>query len=298
MRLHNFGYLVKEGARSVVRNKLMSFACIGVLVACMLLIGGATMLSLNVTAMVGFVEEQNEVSIFLEDWLTPSDLEMMELELGSMRNIARCVFISKEEALEDLMLQDPVMFAGLEEDNPMPNKFIVQIADLAQIEDTVNQLRQMEGVEKVNANTDVAAMLVTVRKAIAYSGAVIVAILLMVSVVIITNNIKLTIYSRRREINIMKYVGATDIFIRMPFLVEGVIIGLVSAVVAFLILGFGYTYLIAWVGEKFSAFLGPIFGRAIDFWSIAHYIFGAFATMGIFIGAVGSGIFVRKHLKV
>ena len=238
----------------------MSFACIGVLVACMLLIGGATMLSLNVTAMVGFVEEQNEVSIFLEDWLTPSDLEMMELELGSMRNIARCVFISKEEALEELMLQDPVMFAGLEEDNPMPNKFIVQIADLAQIEDTVNQLRQMEGVEKVNANTDVAAMLVTVRKAIAYSGAVIVAILLMVSVVIITNNIKLTIYSRRREINIMKYVGATDIFIRMPFLVEGVIIGLVSAVVAFLILGFGYTYLIAWVGRS-SAPSGPIFGR-------------------------------------
>ncbi len=298
MRLHNFGYLVKEGARSVVRNKLMSFACIGVLVACMLLIGGAAMLSLNVTAMVGFVEEQNEVSIFLEDWLTPSDLEMMELELGSMGNIARSTFVSKEEALEELMLQDPVMFGGLEEDNPMPNKFIVQIDDLARIEDTVAKLREMEGVEKVNANTDVASMLVTVRKAIAYSGAVIVAILLVVSVVIITNNIKLTIYSRRREINIMKYVGATDTFIRMPFLVEGVLIGLLSAIMAFLILGFGYTYLIAWIGEKFSAFLGPIFGRAIDFWSIAHYIFGAFATMGVFIGAVGSGIFVRKHLRV
>lgn len=298
MRLHNFGYLVKEGARSVVRNKLMSFACIGVLVACMLLIGGAAMLSLNVTAMVGFVEEQNEVSIFLEDWLTPSDLEMMELELGSMGNIARSTFVSKEEALEELMLQDPVMFGGLEEDNPMPNKFIVQIDDLARIEDTVAMLREMEGVEKVNANTDVASMLVTVRKAIAYSGAVIVAILLVVSVVIITNNIKLTIYSRRREINIMKYVGATDTFIRMPFLVEGVLIGLLSAIMAFLILGFGYTYLIAWIGEKFSAFLGPIFGRAIDFWSIAHYIFGAFATMGVFIGAVGSGIFVRKHLRV
>ena len=298
MRLHNFGYLMKEGARSVVRNKLMSFACIGVLVACMLLIGGAAMLSLNVTAMVGFVEEQNEVSIFLEDWLTPSDLEMMELELGSMKNIARSTFVSKEEALEELVLQDPVMFAGLEDDNPMPDKFIVQIDDLARIEDTVAKLREMEGVEKVNANTDVASMLVTVRTAIAYSGAVIVAILLLVSVVIITNNIKLTIYSRRREINIMKYVGATDAFIRMPFLVEGVIIGLLSAILAFLILGFGYTYLIAWVGEKFSAFLGPIFGRAIDFWSIAHYIFGAFATMGIFIGAVGSGIFVRKHLRV
>ena len=298
MRLHNFGYLVKEGARSVIRNKLMSFACIGVLVACMLLIGGATMLSLNVTAMVGYVEEQNEVTVFLEDWLTPSDLEMMELEFNSMSNIARCVFVSKEEALEELMRQDPVMFAGLEDDNPMPNKFIVQIADLAKIEETVEQLRQMEGVEKVNANTDVAAMLVTIRRAIAYSGAVIVAILLVVSVVIITNNIKLTIYARRREINIMKYVGATDFFIRMPFLVEGVIIGLASAIIAFLILGFGYTYLITWVGEKFSAFLGPIFGRAIDFWSIAHYIFGGFAAMGIFIGAMGSGIFVRKHLRV
>ncbi len=137
-----------------------------------------------------------------------------------------------------------------------------------------------------------------VRQSIAWCGAGIVAILVVVSIVIITNNIKLTIFSRRREINIMKYVGATDTFIRMPFLVEGIVIGLVSAALAFLLLGFGYTYLMQWVSERFGDFLGPVFERAIDFWSIAHYMFGAFAALGVLIGTTGSGFFVRKHLRV
>lgn len=299
MRLHNFGYLVKEGARNVVHNRLMSFACIGVLVACMLLIGGAAMVSLNVSSMIQFVEDQNEVVVFLEDHLTQSDIEVMQLSLVSNPNIANVVFVSKEEAMDALILENPDLFLGLEQDdNFLPNKFTLQVADLAYMETTVDEILRMDGVEKINASTDVANILVTVRRAIAYSGAAVVAILVVVSIVIITNNIKLTIFSRRREINIMKYVGATDAFIRMPFLVEGMLIGLLSAVIAFLVLGVGYTYLLQWVGQEFSTFIGPVFSRAVDFWEIAHYIFGAFAALGVFIGFIGSGFFVRKHLKV
>jgi cell division transport system permease protein len=277
----------------------MSFACIGVLVACMLLIGGAAMISLNVTAMVNFVEDQNEVSVFLLQTMTPSDAEVMGLTLKNMDNIARVTFISKEEALEALILENPDLFLGLDEgDNFLPDKYIVQIDDLARMEETLERIGGLSGIEKVNASTDVAKMLVAVRQAIAWCGAGIVAILVVVSIVIITNNIKLTIFSRRREINIMKYVGATDTFIRMPFLIEGMVIGLISAALAFLVLGFGYTYLMQWIGERFGDFLGPVFERAIEFWSIAHYMFGAFAALGVLIGMAGSGFFVRKHLRV
>ena len=302
MRFHNFAYLLRQGARNVLRNRLMSFACIGVLVACMLLIGGAAMISLNVNAMIRFVEDQNEVMVFLEDTITDADIALMDLSLSGFDNIARFTFVSKAEVLQRQKElagpEDAPMFDFPEEDNPFPNTYIVQIRDLARIEDTVARLRGLEGVEKVNASTEVAEILVAVRQAVAASGAGVVFILIAVSIVIITNNIKLTIFSRRKEINIMKYVGATDVFIRMPFLVEGMLIGLISAILAFLALGFGYTYLLQWIGDKFGGFLGPVFDKAIDFWSISNYIFGAFAALGIVIGAVGSGIFVRKHLKV
>lgn len=299
MRLHNFGYLIKEGARSLARNRLMSFACIGVLVACMLLIGGASMLSLNVASIVKYVEDQNEMKVFVDDSFGSTDIEVLQLNLAEVKNLSGITFISKEEALEEMIAIEPEIFLGLEgDDNPLPNMFLVRVADLAYIEDTIEEIRRLDGVEKINASTDVAATLVALRKAIAYSGATVVLILVMVSMVIITNNIKLTIFARRKEINIMKYVGATDAFIRMPFLVEGILIGLIAAVIAFLILGFGYTYLMGWIGEKFASFIGAFFNRTIDFWDIAPYMFGAFAALGVFIGATGSGLFVRKHLKV
>ena len=302
MRLHNVGYLIREGGRNVVRNRLMSFACIGVLVACMLLIGGATMVALNVNAMVNFVEDQNELIVFLEEWASADDLAVINATLDGMGNVAQYTFVSKHESLEELIEQageDAALYIDLRgEENPLPDTYIVSVADLAFMTETVGQLRSIRGVERVNYSSEVATILVAVRQAVAYSGLVVVSILIVVSIVIITNNIKLTIFARRKEINIMRYVGATDTFIRLPFLVEGIIIGLVSAVIAFLILGFGYTYLLAWVGDQFSNLVGPLFDRAVDFWSIARYIFGAFAGLGVFIGIVGSTSFVKKYLKV
>jgi len=302
MRLHNFGYLIKEGAKNVVQNRLMSFACIGVLVACMLLIGGAALLSLNVSAMVDFVEDQNELVVYLEDWMTPQDVEVMNVNLSGFENIASFTFVCRHDSLEQLIAgagEDAILYIGLRgEENPLPDIYIVSVSDLAYMSETVARLREMRGVNRVNYSAEVATILVALRRAVAYSGMVVVGILIAVSVVIITNNIKLTVFARRKEISIMKYVGATDAFIRMPFLVEGIILGLAAAILAFLILGFGYTYLLGWIEDQFGGNVGPLFARAIDFWYIAPYVFGAFAGMGVFIGMIGSGAFVRKYLKV
>ena len=299
MRLHNIGYLIKEGFKNVARNRLMSFACIGVLVACMLLIGGAAIISLNVNAMVDFVEEQNEFVVFLEDW---ADISSVDAALAGLENIAGFEFFTRDQNLEDLIYaagDDAALFIAMRGDeNPLPNTYIVSVINIAYLSRTVQQIQEIRGVERVNYYSEVSDILVAVRRAVAYSGMVVVGILIAVSLVIITNNIKLTVFARRKEISIMKYVGATDAFIRMPFLVEGIVIGLSSAVIAFLILGFGYTYMIGWIGEQFGGVALPLFERAVDFWLIAPYVFGAFAGLGVFVGMVGSGSYVRRYLKV
>ncbi len=303
MRLNNFAYLCKEGARNLVVNKLMTFACIGVLVACLLLIGGAAMFSLNVNSIVTYVEQQNEVTAFIDENMQKEDIEVLTLTLENMENILQITYVSKTEALDQLKQrvdQDGKyigLFDGLEDDTLL-DTYIIRIKDLSKLEDTVARLRETDGIVQVNASTDVANILTGLKQTVNVAGAIVVLILIVVSVAIITNTIKLTVYSRRKEINIMKYVGATDGFIRLPFLVEGMLIGLIAAIFAFFILGFGYTYLLQWAGEHYGDQISIIITNAIDFWGIALYVLAAFGGLGIFIGIVGSGVFVRKHLKV
>jgi len=302
MRLHNFTYLLKEGARNVVSNKLMSLASIGVLMACLLLIGSATLFSLNVNSIVRYVEQQNEVVAFLEADLTREDVQVLELTLGQMDNILETTYISKDAALEqqkaDIGPEFEGLLDGLEDDNPLLDRFVLRVGDPSRIENTVAALRATDGILKVNAATEVSYILAGLKQAVTVAGMTIVAILVVVSVVIITNTIKLTVFSRRKEINIMKYVGATDLFIRMPFLVEGMLIGLLAATLAFLMLGYGYTYLLGWIGENYAAQLPIVVDNAIDFWEFAPQLLAGFAGLGVFIGVVGSGVFVRKYLKV
>ena len=301
MRLRNFGYLLKEGARNLFANKLMSFACVGVLVACMMLIGGSAMIFLNINNIVNYVEDQNEVVAFLEEGLSKQDREVIALYLKDMDNVLEITFVSKEEALQSerqKMGEMASLLDDFEDDNPFPDKYNLRIDDLSILEETADKVRALEGIEKVVAPTEVAAVLTGAKQVVGIAGASVVIILVIVSIVIITNTIKLTVFSRRKEINIMKYVGATDGFIRMPFLVEGMLIGLIAATLAFFVLGVGYTWLVQWMSETFTQYIAIVHENAVNFWDIAHYMFAAFAGLGIFIGAVGSGVFVRKYLKV
>lgn len=301
MKLHNFTYLLKEGGRNIFSNKLMSFACIGVLVACFLLIGSAVLLSLTVNNVVRYVENQNEVVAFLEDDVTEDDISVISLALKNIDNIGQVTFESKEEAAEShkaTMGDRAYELEGLDINIAYPNSFIIQVRELSQLAETVSEIKEIDGIEKVNSQDEVAAILSGLKTAVNYAGTGIVLILVAVSVVIITNTIKMTVFSRRKEINIMKYVGATDGFIRMPFLVEGMLIGLIAATLAFLVLGFSYTYILQWAGLNYGQYIGVVLNSAVNFRDVGPYIFVDFAAIGMFIGVVGSGIFVRRYLKV
>lgn len=301
MRLHNIGYLIKEGARNIFSNKLMSFACIGVLVACFLLIGGAVLLSLSVNNMVEYVENQNEIVAFLDDDVSATQASAIGRTLEEMDNIGEVIFVSKEEALEEEKAQAEEygdIFEGLEDDNPLPDKYIIQIESIDALSGTIEAVEATDGVQKVLAQTDVARILAGVKKAVNYAGTAIVLILVLVSMIIITNTIKLTVFSRRKEINIMKYVGATDSFIRMPYLVEGMLIGLLAAILAFALLGGGYTYLLSWANQHYGSQLGIVLESAVTFGEAGVMLFVGFALIGVLIGMTGSMLFVRKYLRV
>ncbi|MCL2068477.1 MAG: permease-like cell division protein FtsX [Oscillospiraceae bacterium] len=302
MRVHNFAYLFRTGIKNIFYNKLMSFACIGVLVACLLLIGSSMLFTITINNMATDVESQNEVVVFLDTRLTMREVEAVDVSLRAIPNIIGQRFISKEQGLEEekeKMGDLGQLLAGLEgADNPLPDKYVLRIADSSRIDETLAQINAIGGVDYVNASIEVAHILTGIRNTVYYAGAAVVIILVVVSLVIITNTIKLTVFSRRREIQIMKFVGATDSFIRLPFLVEGTLIGLIAAFFAFVMLGVGYTYLIEWAKENYMAYFALILNNTVDFTDIALEIMIGFSAVGVLIGVLSSGFFVRKHLRV
>lgn len=298
MRGSSFGYLIRVGVRSVFKNRLMSFASIGVLMACMLLIGSAGMLSLNVNSIVGYVEDQNEVMVFADDNLDEDELQNLDLDLHSLDNIRDIQFISREQTLEEFNQKSEEGLGFEEGDNPFPNAFRLSVDDLSRLSETVEKLQGLEGVIEVNAPTDIASTIVSVKQAVYIGGSSIVLILAIVALIIIANTIKITVFNRRKEINIMKFVGATDMFIKLPFFVEGMVLGLLAASLAFFILWGGYEYLVTWMDGNQSALFMMFKEQIIPFESIALMMYGAFAAGGVLIGVGGSMIFVRKYLRV
>ncbi|MBC8545756.1 ABC transporter permease [Clostridiaceae bacterium NSJ-31] len=299
MRGSSLGYLFKEGARNVWVNRLMSLASIGVLIACMLLIGSSVLLSVNMNNVVGYVEDQNEVVIVLEDDMDQSELDELDDELHDIENINNIVFVSKEEAFQNEKdkLGDAAELLR-EDDNFYPNTYRIKIDDLEFLDETVDEIGRLFGVEDVKAPTDIAETLTSVKKLVITMGMGIVALLIGVTLIIIANTIKITVFNRRKEISIMKYVGATDLFIKLPFMIEGLILGLISAIMAYFILWGGYSYLLSWLEENPSTWIQSMYGSILPFKEIGLKLFGGFALGGTGLGVIGSMIFVRNYLKV
>ncbi len=301
MKTSSFGYLLKEGCRNMISNRLMSVASIGVLTACLLLIGGAVLLTLNVNSIVGYVEDQNEVMVFVDDEADEDTIESMDMDLNRIKNVHEVIFVSKEEALEqqmELLADSADLLAGFEEDNPFPNSFRLKIDDLSTLSETLEEIEQIYGVESISASADLAATITDIKRGISFAGTYIVAIMSLVSMVIVANTTKITVFSRRREINIMKYVGATDAFIRMPFLIEGILLGLIAAVLAFFLLWGGYAYAAQWLGTAPSSWLQLAYANMVAFDDVSLKLLGGFAAAGTGIGALGSMVFIGKFLKV
>ncbi len=301
MRGSSFGYLVGEGVRGMMANRLMALASIGVLTACLLLIGGAWLLTENVNSIIGHVEDQSEAMVFVADDVDTEGILAIEEQLYALDNIHEIIFVSKEQALQqqqELLEENAYLFEEFSEDNPYPNSFRLKIDDLSLQEQTLNEVMAIEGTDGISASADLASTITDIKNGISFSGVFIVSILSVVSLVIVVNTIKITVFSRRKEISIMKYVGATDLFIRMPFLVEGILLGLISAALAFLALWGGYIGVIGWMREADSSWVSLAFTNLVDFQSVWFMIFGTFAAAGIGIGTIGSMAFIGRFLKV
>ena len=284
MRGSSFTYLIKEGARNIWVNRMMSLASIGILVSCMLLIGSAILLSINLNGMVGYVETQNEMVAFLEDSADDSTVSLVQTALENNENVDSFAFVSREEALEQYSEIVPEsLMQSLEEDKEevFPLSFRITLKDLSKIDQTIGEIESIPGIMQVNAPTNVAETVTGIKRAVYICGLGIVVILLAVTLIIIANTIKVTVFNRRKEINIMKFVGATDLFIRMPFVVEGV-----------------YSYLLNYVQEQAPVTVASFLKNLVPFSQVAKQLFASFAAGGIMVGVFGSMIFVRKHLKV
>lgn len=301
MNTGSLKYLIKQGIVNVWLNRLMSLASIGVLTACFILVGGAALVSVNLSELFTTIEQQNEMEVFIQDDASQATIDKLGEDIRALDGVADVTFISKEQVLEETvasMGSEGDLLAGLEEDNPMPNTYRVTLNDLDKLPDVIASCEQMQGVESTLAATQVAETLSGIRNAVVIVGAIIIGILLLTSLVVIGNTIRLTVFARRREINIMKYVGATNAFIRLPFVTEGILLGLIAAVLAFLVLWLVYSSVTQFFVGSVIPWVTLMRNSIIPFRELWYWLLGGFAICGVLVGAVGSASAVRKHLKV
>ncbi len=291
--MKGIGYLVKEGIKNVWNNRMMSLASIGVLVSCLLMTGLAVLLSLNVTSVVNSVGKDNQVTVFLNDDVNELQA-VMEIgpELRNIENVSECEFYSKDEAIKELEAELGNLFEELQGDNnPLPHAFHITMENLAQYDETVEKIVNTQGVYKVSDRSDVASKLTSLNELVTQIGLWIVIVLALISLFIISNSIRMTMYSRRFEISIMKSVGATNWFIRIPFIIEGEVLGLIAGLLSSGIIAFLYNGMIVAV-----QYIIPF--SKINYSDVAFQMTLAFIVLGIVIGAIGAGISIGRYLKM
>lgn len=298
MRVGSFTYLLKQGAKNTYLNKAMSFASVGVLTACLILVGLAALLSENIKSIAQTIQQQNEIVIYVEDDISAAQEAELDRQIRSMDNILSVEYTSKEQAFDEQKEKLGDLLDGYENEDVFPASYHIKVKDLTLIDDNVDKVNALSGVYRVDAPTDVAEIMIKTDNGVSIGGTVVIVALLIVSFVIIMNTIKITVFSRRREINIMKYVGATNSFIRMPFLVEGMILGFISAIVSFFVVWYFYSQVLSAIGGESNAFIASTTQALIPFSEIAFPLLASYVLAGVLIGGMGSLVSIRKHLKV
>lgn len=292
MRLSGLGYLLKEGIKSIWSNRMMSIASIGVLVSCLLLTGAAELIALNVSAVVDEIGGENVTRVFLEQEVSDLEAVYIQNEIGKLDNISKTEFVPKDEAIkeyEDTLRED--IFSQMQgKGNPLPNSVDVTLSDLSLYDNTIKEITAIDGVDSIRDTREIAQKLTSLSTLVSYMSLAIVLALSLISVFIISNTIRMTMYARRFEISIMKSVGATDTFIRIPFVFEGMIIGLLSGVFASLLLTFVYDAVMNGVKSIIHI-------DFIPYSQLAFWVWIIFIAAGMFIGMLGSMVSIGRYLK-
>ena len=295
MRINNIGYLLKEGIRGIFLHGFMSFAAVCVTVACLLIVGSFSILAYNLDIMVEDLNQTSEILVYVDSSLSDAEARSIGTKINMMDNVFKSTFISREEALEDFIADhegDPA-FSGVQAED-LRHRFVVSLEDNTMMRETDAQLRVIPGVADTSAAYELAEGFTTIQEVLHMVSAAVIAVLLIVSLLIISNTVKLAMYDRKNEIAIMKMVGATNGFIRLPFVVEGFTLGMVGAVLAFCLEWVMYDAMI----EKITAVDSLQLFALVPFQELLLPMVAVFAAAGMFVGFVGSWSSIRRFLDV
>lgn len=295
MKGSSLKYLTREGFRNIWVNRLMTLASVTVLLACMVIIGVGAMAFFNINSLLDKVEAQNVVMVYAPQDAQADAVSELGQKLQALSNVQTCEFIPKEEAFQrqiESLGGDSAIVEGFTE-SPLPDAYKLTLRDLSAFDATIRQIKAIPNVDSVRENSDLAGKLLSVRKAVTAVSIGLVAMLFLVALFIIANTIRITMFSRKLEINIMKAVGATNGFIRWPFFVEGILIGVIASVLSLGVLWGLYALAVS----SFAEILTGLNFSLVPFLSYALQIFGVFLLIGVFTGGVGSMISMNKYLK-
>lgn len=297
MKFRNLRYFLAEALMSMFRNRLMSFASIVTVASCTLILGVSYFISSNLDYMLEQVERSMYVVVFIEENATAPEVDILRASISNLDSVGNIAFTSEEEALEDLisMMGDDTLIYGIEDTPVLLRSFSVEVLDIYARETVVTAIRTFDHVHTIVDDYDLINMVMAISRGIRVASIAIIVFLSAVSAIIIINTIKITVSSRQIEINIMKYVGATDSFIRWPFLFEGILIGLFGAILSLIISYFMYFRTMQFIVEGYGILqLVELRETGVIFVVLTPLIL----LLGIGIGAFGSTISVRKHLRV
>ena len=295
MRLNNIGYLLKEGFRGIFLHGFMSFAAVCVTVACLIIVGSFSILAYNLDVMVEDLNRTSEILVYVDSELSDAEARSIGTKINLLDNVLQSTFVSREEALEDFIADHDgdSAFSGVQASD-LRHRYVVVLEDNLLMKQTDEQLKQIPGVAKTDAAYELAEGFTTIQSVLHIVCAGVIAVLLVVSLLIISNTVKLAMYDRKDEIAIMKMVGATNGFIRLPFIVEGFTLGMMGAVLAFGLEWVGYDALV----QKVSGVDSLQLFTFVPFQELLIPMVITFAGAGMFVGIVGSWTSIRKFMDV
>lgn len=301
MKVSGIKYLIGQGIDNVWKNRMMAFASFCVLLVSLLLVGISVLAYFNVNSIIGGIEQKNEVIVYLDEDTDDAALEQIGNNLRGMPNVTEVTFYSKEEAYESLkqsMAEYEVLFESLGDDNPLVDAYRIKVAEISKISPTLAQIRTLDHIYSIRAPYDFVNILVQLRRILTWVMGAIILAMVIVSMVIISNTTKASVYARREEIQIMKYVGATDAFIRFPFFIEGMVTGFFAGVLALALTWVVYDAVVNTLQNQVALLSIIGMGNIIQFADIYLPVTASYILGGAVIGAVGSAISTRKYINV
>lgn len=301
MKISSFRYLVGQGFKGVWKNRMMTFASFCILLVSLLMVGIASLTALNLTRVIGGIEDKSEVVVIVKDDAGDEEKRHLEEELTNVPNVNTIELYTKEEAWENMlkdMTEEEKEFFEYADDNPLPDTYKVTVRDIKIMGDTTAQIETFDEVESTQSPTAFADILINIRRIFTIVAFAVVLALVIVSLIIISNTTRASVFARRKEINIMKYVGATNSFIRIPFFVEGMIVGLVAAAGALFLTKFAYEGIYNIFSDNFTIWNILGMQSLYSFDELFFPVCVSYLAAGAVIGAVGTSISTGKHLQV